>query len=243
MISRDFSPLFLLYLSSFPFGCSVSFVSSFLLYLLIVKKRSCCNLFSSRKRCSSRFISTLLLQTAQFHLLFRESRRFIAKRTYLEREAICEVIFEDSQRDDRVARPSFSSLPSLNLSCFSTMSTSLRRVIPSRQLQRVISNSTFIPASSSKSSSRSFHSSTKSLNSRLDKPFFAFDLDGVVKQGEIILPAGKRALKRLKQERTPFIIITNSGGQGEVERAQKLTEQLEIEVSIVAQCLEELEVG
>lgn len=98
------------------------------------------------------------------------------------------------------------------------------------------------PSYSTSKTKRSLHSTcsrSRQLsplsNSQLDKPFFAFDLDGVVKQGEVILPSGRRALKKLKEKKIPFVIVTNSGGSGEVQRAAKLTEQIEVEVSIKCQ--------
>jgi len=51
----------------------------------------------------------------------------------------------------------------------------------------------------------------------------------------VILPSGRRALKKLKEKKIPFVIVTNSGGSGEVQRAAKLTEQIEVEVSIKCQ--------
>ncbi|KAF9047367.1 HAD-like domain-containing protein [Panaeolus papilionaceus] len=60
---------------------------------------------------------------------------------------------------------------------------------------------------------------------------FVFDIDGVLIRGPNVLPAAKRALDILDgdnpfQRKIPYLLLTNGGGIGETERAQKLSKQL-----------------
>lgn len=65
---------------------------------------------------------------------------------------------------------------------------------------------------------------------------FAFDIDGVLKAGERVLPEAKRALAILegqnsKKVKIPYIFITNGGGPSEEERAKKLSLEFGLRVS------------
>lgn len=64
---------------------------------------------------------------------------------------------------------------------------------------------------------------------------FAFDIDGVLKAGERVLPEAKRALAMLDGQngrgvKVPYIFITNGGGPSEVDRAHKLTNDFGVPV-------------
>ncbi|KPV73613.1 uncharacterized protein RHOBADRAFT_54812 [Rhodotorula graminis WP1] len=67
-------------------------------------------------------------------------------------------------------------------------------------------------------------------------PAFAFDIDGVLKQGQNVLPQAKQALQILAGnnplgKKYPFLCITNGGGTLESERAQRLTKELGVEIA------------
>lgn len=64
---------------------------------------------------------------------------------------------------------------------------------------------------------------------------FAFDIDGVLKQGPKVLPEARRALRILHGEnryriKFPYILVTNGGGPSEKDRAQKLTAELQVDI-------------
>ncbi|SCV71488.1 BQ2448_3076 [Microbotryum intermedium] len=64
---------------------------------------------------------------------------------------------------------------------------------------------------------------------------FAFDIDGVLKQGSHVLPQAKRALAILSgqnplSQKFPFICLTNGGGSIEAARAQRLSRELGVEI-------------
>ncbi|EIW67341.1 hypothetical protein TREMEDRAFT_33906, partial [Tremella mesenterica DSM 1558] len=66
------------------------------------------------------------------------------------------------------------------------------------------------------------------------KVAFAFDIDGVLKQGEHVLPQARRILKLLSGQNdtlpkpVPFLLLTNGGGMTEAERCKALSEELEV---------------
>ncbi|PWN36143.1 HAD-superfamily hydrolase [Meira miltonrushii] len=67
------------------------------------------------------------------------------------------------------------------------------------------------------------------------KSAFAFDIDGVLKAGEHVLPQARRALamlegKNAKNAKIPYIFITNGGGPSETERAKKLSKEFELDI-------------
>ncbi|EPQ27891.1 uncharacterized protein PFL1_04635 [Pseudozyma flocculosa PF-1] len=64
---------------------------------------------------------------------------------------------------------------------------------------------------------------------------FAFDIDGVLKAGPLVLPEAKRALQILdgrnpRNEKVPYVFITNGGGKDEASRAADLSRELEIDL-------------
>ncbi|KAN0064364.1 hypothetical protein ACQY0O_002560 [Thecaphora frezii] len=64
---------------------------------------------------------------------------------------------------------------------------------------------------------------------------FAFDIDGVLKAGPIVLPEAKRALQILdgcnpRNQKIPYVFITNGGGKDEAARAADLSRELEIDL-------------
>lgn len=73
--------------------------------------------------------------------------------------------------------------------------------------------------------------------SNLQKPIaFAFDIDGVLKAGPKVLPEAKRALQILegnnpRNQKIPYIFITNGGGKHESARAKDLARELEVPVT------------
>lgn len=74
------------------------------------------------------------------------------------------------------------------------------------------------------------NSSSYSTHSPLS-PAFCFDIDGVLKQGSLVLPQAKKALdilngNNLIHKKFPFILCTNGGGIPESERSQKLSKEL-----------------
>ncbi|WFD34104.1 hypothetical protein MCUN1_000936 [Malassezia cuniculi] len=63
----------------------------------------------------------------------------------------------------------------------------------------------------------------------------AFDIDGVLKHGEHVLPEAHRAIQMLEgknpwNRRVPYIFVTNGGGQSEDVRAQRLSKDLGVTV-------------
>ncbi|KAM0790691.1 hypothetical protein ACM66B_004549 [Microbotryomycetes sp. NB124-2] len=82
--------------------------------------------------------------------------------------------------------------------------------------------------------SRSF-SSTR-VGNKQPPPAFCFDIDGVLKQGEHVLPRAKRALQILTgnnkaNQHFHFICLTNGGGSIERDRAAKLTKELGVNIA------------
>ncbi|KAK4057079.1 hypothetical protein OIO90_001979 [Microbotryomycetes sp. JL221] len=78
--------------------------------------------------------------------------------------------------------------------------------------------------------------SSSSPNTGKTPPAFCFDIDGVLKQGEHVLPRAKQALKLLTghnkiNQHFPFICVTNGGGSIERDRAAKLTKELQVNVA------------
>lgn len=73
--------------------------------------------------------------------------------------------------------------------------------------------------------------------SSLQKPVaFAFDIDGVLKAGPNVLPEAKRALQILegnnpRNQKIPYIFITNGGGKHESARAKDLARELQVPVT------------
>lgn len=64
---------------------------------------------------------------------------------------------------------------------------------------------------------------------------FAFDIDGVLKQGPKVLPQALKALRVLNGEnkfrtKVPYILVTNGGGPSEKDRAEKLTAELQVDI-------------
>lgn len=114
------------------------------------------------------------------------------------------------------------------------------------------------PASSTKSAYRSFQSSTSTIGKSIYQstsfqflpstrrsfhnskqpytgPSFCFDIDGVLKQGEYVLPEAKEALQILSGKNKfgrsyPFILNTNGGGTLESQRVNKLSNELGVTI-------------
>ncbi|KAL8783456.1 MAG: hypothetical protein Q9195_009377 [Heterodermia aff. obscurata] len=60
---------------------------------------------------------------------------------------------------------------------------------------------------------------------------FALDIDGTLLRGSRLLPDTTSTLLKLQQDNIPFILLTNSGGELEVSKAEKLCELLGVSVS------------
>ena len=60
---------------------------------------------------------------------------------------------------------------------------------------------------------------------------FALDIDGTLLRGSTLLPDTTSTLKQLQRANIPFILLTNSGGELESTKAQKLSKLLGIHVS------------
>ncbi|KAI9352587.1 HAD-like domain-containing protein [Obelidium mucronatum] len=54
----------------------------------------------------------------------------------------------------------------------------------------------------------------------------AFDIDGVLIKGKKVVPSALRALKRVTDERVPFVLLTNGGGTTEAAKAAELSRLL-----------------
>ncbi|GAA5823187.1 hypothetical protein JCM11251_007515 [Rhodosporidiobolus azoricus] len=74
------------------------------------------------------------------------------------------------------------------------------------------------------------------LSTSTKGPAFCFDIDGVLKQGEHVLPQAKQVMQILSgnnplKKKYPFICVTNGGGSLELDRSKKLTKELGIEIA------------
>ncbi|GAA5876908.1 hypothetical protein JCM16303_006332 [Sporobolomyces ruberrimus] len=90
-------------------------------------------------------------------------------------------------------------------------------------------------------SARSLASVTRSTTRRrfistsVTGPAFAFDIDGVLKQGQHVLPQALKVMKVLNGENNlkkkyPFLCVTNGGGTLELARSQRLTRELGVPI-------------
>ncbi|KAL7411169.1 HAD-like domain-containing protein [Mrakia frigida] len=59
---------------------------------------------------------------------------------------------------------------------------------------------------------------------------FVFDIDGVLKKGEIVFEGAKRALALLDANQIPYLLCTNGGGMPEQDRCKALSEELEVNI-------------
>ncbi|KAL4402629.1 glycerophospholipid biosynthesis protein [Malassezia pachydermatis] len=64
----------------------------------------------------------------------------------------------------------------------------------------------------------------------------AFDIDGVLKQGPVVLPEAVRTIRMLEgdnpwKQKVPYLFITNSGGKDEKVRAKDLSNDFQTTVS------------
>ncbi|VDB95371.1 unnamed protein product [Peniophora sp. CBMAI 1063] len=64
---------------------------------------------------------------------------------------------------------------------------------------------------------------------------FAFDIDGVLIRGSLVIPEAKRALAILEgdnefNKKIPYVLMTNGGGVGEADRCRRLTKTLGVEI-------------
>ncbi|KAJ3185469.1 hypothetical protein HDU87_000090 [Geranomyces variabilis] len=71
--------------------------------------------------------------------------------------------------------------------------------------------------------------------SNVKTPAFAFDMDGVLIRGGKALPNARRALEKLRgdnpqNKEIPFIVLTNSGGESEASKAEKLSRKLGLKI-------------
>lgn len=64
------------------------------------------------------------------------------------------------------------------------------------------------------------------------RPAFAFDIDGVLIRGGIVLDQGKRALKLLKERNIPHVFLTNGGGVTEAKKALELSKKFDHPVCV-----------
>jgi len=75
-----------------------------------------------------------------------------------------------------------------------------------------------------------------STNKSLKPIAFAFDIDGVLKQGPVVLPEAIRTIQMLEgnnpwNQKVPYLFITNSGGKDEKVRAKDLSKDFQTSVS------------
>lgn len=59
---------------------------------------------------------------------------------------------------------------------------------------------------------------------------FAFDIDGVLLRGGLVLPGAKKALELLNIKRIPWILLTNGGGKLEKDRVAELSQKLSVRI-------------
>ena len=85
---------------------------------------------------------------------------------------------------------------------------------------------------------RSFaHANVRFSSTDVRRPIaIAFDIDGVLKQGQVVLDEARQAIRRLEGEnpwkqRVPYVFITNGGGKSEVARARDLSNDFGVEVT------------
>ena len=50
--------------------------------------------------------------------------------------------------------------------------------------------------------------------------------------GSHAIPAGARALKRLQENKIPYILLTNGGGKWELDRVAELSDRLGVNVPL-----------
>ncbi|KAJ3181901.1 hypothetical protein HDU85_003417 [Gaertneriomyces sp. JEL0708] len=82
--------------------------------------------------------------------------------------------------------------------------------------------------------SRGLRTSAAAARSRAT-PAVAFDMDGVLMRGGRPIPRASKALERLLGDNSlnkqfPFVILTNSGGESEEQKAHKLSKSLQIPI-------------
>jgi len=85
-------------------------------------------------------------------------------------------------------------------------------------------------------SSRRIQLEARSTGNKPPAFAFVFDIDGVLLQGERVLPPAKRALALLEGQNSlgikiPYIFLTNGGGVTESDRCKKLTKQLGVQIN------------
>ncbi|CAO1613985.1 unnamed protein product [Parajaminaea phylloscopi] len=124
----------------------------------------------------------------------------------------------------------------------SYLPTSLARAVNARTASGIIGATALRslatpapPPRAARYSSSSSSSSSPSPPQPRHPVAFAFDIDGVLKQGPKVLPQALRALRILHGEnkyrvKVPYILVTNGGGPSERERAQKLTNELQVDI-------------
>lgn len=85
---------------------------------------------------------------------------------------------------------------------------------------------------------RTFSTSSSTLSTNLPphRVGFVFDIDGVLKKGRQALPEAIKALQFLNghnkyKVKIPFVLLTNGGGDSEVERAKLLSRDLKTKIS------------
>ena len=124
-----------------------------------------------------------------------------------------------------------------------------QRPLPRRRLFRIRSESaftyrqitikavnllTFIKFDFARDTFRAVHYGKRNLpvfNPSVDYAF-AFDIDGVLMLGSHAIPAGARALKRLQENKIPYILLTNGGGKWELDRVAELSDRLGVNVPL-----------
>ncbi|GAA5827990.1 hypothetical protein JCM5353_002864 [Sporobolomyces roseus] len=75
----------------------------------------------------------------------------------------------------------------------------------------------------------------RSITTSTTGPAFAFDIDGVLKQGQHVLPQALKVMKVLNGEnklnkKYPFLCLTNGGGTLELARSKRLTNELQVPI-------------
>ncbi|CCH43061.1 hypothetical protein BN7_2608 [Wickerhamomyces ciferrii] len=78
---------------------------------------------------------------------------------------------------------------------------------------------------------RSFHSSIP-LRVQAHEAGFVFDMDGVLVKGKKAIPGAREALQLLQDRNIAWILMTNGGGVSEKQRAEFLSEELDLDIDI-----------
>ncbi|GAA5986125.1 hypothetical protein JCM10908_006420 [Rhodotorula pacifica] len=95
--------------------------------------------------------------------------------------------------------------------------------------------SSYLTSRATRAAFSSQFSARRFIQTATSGPSFCFDIDGVLKQGQHVLPQAKAVMEILSgnnplNKRYPFICVTNGGGSLESERCKRLSKELGVEI-------------